>query len=81
MPTSTPRNPQTCALLELLQIDYKLDAPVPQQPPQQQWPQQPPPGMHWGGPPPPPPPPTVNPEEIELDDAQEANPEEVELPE
>jgi lariat debranching enzyme len=80
MPTATPRNPQTCALLEMLQLDYKLDAPVPQQPPPQQWQQQQP-MMQWGGPLPPPPALSVNPEEIDLGDAQEANPEELELPE
>ena len=83
MPTSTPRNPQTVALLELLQLDYKLDTPVQEQQQQQQQPQQwaQQPGMQWGGGPLPPPPlRSVNPEEIELDDVADANPEEVELP-
>ena len=86
MPTSTPRNPQTCALLEMLQMDYKLDAPPPPPPPQQQW-AQPPSAAQWNGPLPPPPAPSANPEEIDLDGAGEApeapseNPEEVELPE
>jgi hypothetical protein len=64
MPTDTPRNPQTEALMELLELDYKLDGPPPgtqqqpyhphQHPLQQQWLQPPrapplPPPYHGGG--------------------------------
>ena len=72
MPLCTPRNPQTLALLQLLQLDFRLDEAQQQHAPQQ-----------WAplGAYPTPSQPQANPEELALPDEALVDPDEIELPE